>query len=147
MRTRSEIAIASPAATIFGFASATDRWPELLPHYRSVRVLAQHDACRTVAMAAWRGPIPISWVAEQTDDPLTPSIRFRHVAGATRGMEVLWSFVPFLGGTRVTIDHRLEFAFPLGSDWLAEHVIGKFFIEHVARQTLARMKVLAEAAR
>lgn len=147
MRTRSEIAIAASPRAIFELASATERWPELLPHYRSVRVLAQQDACRTVAMAAWRGPIPISWVAEQSDDPLTPAIRFHHIAGPTRGMDVLWSFAPLAEGTRVTIDHRLEFAFPVASEWLGEHVVGTFFIEHVARKTLARMKVLAEAAR
>jgi len=142
-----EITIAAPAATIFNLAAATERWPDILPHYRSVRVLARTGSTRTVAMAAWRDLIPIAWVAEQTDDPETPEIRFRHVKGWTRGMEVVWRFAPAPGGTRVTIEHRLEFAFPVAADWLGEHVVGGFFVDNVARKTLARIKALAEAAR
>ncbi len=97
MQTRSEIVIAAPVGTIFALAAATERWPELLPHYRSVRVLARTGAARTVAMAAWRGPIPISWIAEQIDDPLEPAIRFHHVGGPTRGMDVVWRFEPACG--------------------------------------------------
>jgi uncharacterized membrane protein len=141
-----EMTIAAPAATIFALAAATERWPDILPHYRSVRVLARNGATRTVAMAAWRDLIPIAWVAEQTDDPETPLIRFRHVKGWTRGMEVVWRFAPAPAGTHVTIEHRLKFAFPIGADWLGEHVVGGFFIDNVARKTLARIKMLAEAA-
>ncbi len=147
METRSQIAIAAPAATIFEFAAATERWADLLPHYRSVRVLSHHGASRTVAMRAWRGAIPISWVAEQTNDPLEPSIRFHHIAGPTRGMDVVWRFAPVVGGTLVTIEHRLDLRFPIGSRWLGQHLVGEFFIDHVAHKTLARMKVLAEAMR
>ncbi len=143
---RSEISIAAPAATIYRLAAQTERWPEILPHYRSVRVLGRSGATRTVAMAAWRDAIPISWVAEQTDDPETPEVRFRHVRGWTRGMEVVWRFAPSAGITRVTIEHRLQFAFPIAADWLGEHVVGAFFVDDVARKTLARMKTLAEAA-
>lgn len=141
-----EITIAAPAATIYRLASATERWPEILPHYRSVRVLARNGATRTVAMAAWRDLLPISWVAEQTDDPQTPAIRFRHVRGWTRGMDVVWRFAPVADGTRVRIEHVLDFQFPVARDWLGEHVVGGFFVDDVARKTLARMKLLAEEA-
>jgi len=144
--TTSEINIAAAPATIYRFASATERWPELLPYYRSVRILAHDGPSRTLAMAARRGIIPISWVAQQTDDPQTPSIRFVHLAGPARGMDVVWRFLPESGGTRVTIEHRLQFSFPLASDWLGEHVVAGFFIDYVARRTLACMKALSEAA-
>jgi ribosome-associated toxin RatA of RatAB toxin-antitoxin module len=141
-----EITIAAPQARIYELAAETERWPEILPHYRSVVVLERAGAKRTVAMAAWRDLIPISWVAVQTDDPETPAIHFRHVRGWTRGMDVVWRFAPVAGGTRVTIEHRLEFAFPVASAWLGEHVVGGFFVDNVARKTLARIKALAEAA-
>ncbi len=140
------ITIAAPAAVIYAYAAATERWPQILPHYRRVNVLSRDGAKRVVAMAAWRDLIPISWVAEQIDDPERPSIRFRHVRGWTRGMDVEWRFEPVEGGTRVTIEHRLQFAFPFASDWLGRHVVGDYFVENVARKTLARMKILAEAA-
>jgi ribosome-associated toxin RatA of RatAB toxin-antitoxin module len=109
-----------------------------------VRVLGRRGATRTVAMAARRDWIPVSWVAEQTDDSERPSIRFVHVRGWTRGMEVEWRFEPVKGGTRVTIEHRLQFRFPVAAEWLGKHVVGGFFVEAIARRTLSRMKALAE---
>jgi ribosome-associated toxin RatA of RatAB toxin-antitoxin module len=142
---RSAIEIAAPAEHIYRLAADTERWPVILPHYRSVRVLARNGATRTVAMKAWRDAVPISWIAEQTDEPETPAIRFRHVAGWTRGMDVVWHFAPAALGTLVTIEHRLQFAFPFASEWLGKHVVGGFFVDDVARKTLARMKLLAES--
>jgi ribosome-associated toxin RatA of RatAB toxin-antitoxin module len=145
MEMRNTIDIAAPAATIYGFAAMTERWPEFLPHYRSVRVLEARGAEKLVAMAAWRDLIPISWTARQTDDPVTPRIDFVHVAGWTRGMDVTWHFTPIPGGTRVTIDHRLQFAFPVAAEFLGERVVGGYFVHDVASKTLRRMKELAEA--
>ena len=117
--TTSTIDIAADAATIFQFASATERWPEYLPHYRFVHVLEDRDGARVIEMAAWRGWIPIRWVAEQKNHPARPHIAFVHLHGWTRGMEVEWRFLPISGGTRVEIEHRLRFAFPIAADWLA----------------------------
>jgi ribosome-associated toxin RatA of RatAB toxin-antitoxin module len=142
--TQTSIDIAAPAAAIYALASTTERWPEYLPHYRSVRVLERDGDTRVVAMAARRDFIPIKWVARQTNDPQRPHIAFHHVQGWTRGMDVEWRFEPIEGGTRVTIEHRLRFHFPIAADWLGEHVVGHFFIDNVAKKTLARMKVLVE---
>jgi len=143
--TTNEIVIAAPARRIYDLAVATERWPELLPHYRYVRVLEERNGRRIVEMAALRDFIPIRWVAEQTSDPDLPSIHFRHIAGWTRGMDVAWRFEPLGSGTRVTIEHDLAFAFPVAADWLGRHVVSDFFVANVAGKTLARMKVLAEA--
>ncbi len=143
--TRNTLDIAAPAEDVFALASATERWPHILPHYRYVRVLAEHGPTRVVAMSAWRDVFPVRWVAEQTNDPETPHITFKHVRGWTRGMDVEWRFERVPGGTRVTIEHRLQFAFPLAAEWLGKHVVSDYFIHGVAAKTLARMKVLAEA--
>lgn len=143
--TINEIDIAASAQTIYRLAAATERWPEILPHYRYVKIVRGDDRARTVEMAAWRDVLPIAWTAEQTNDPDTPAIRFHHVRGWTRGMDVVWRFAPSALGTRVTIEHALRFQFPFASEWLGKHVVGGFFIHDVARKTLARMKVLAEA--
>ena len=62
-------------------------------------------------------------------------------------MDVRWRF-DALGPalTRVAIEHDLSFRFPVAADLIGEHVVGNFFIKDVASKTLARMKVLAEAA-
>jgi uncharacterized membrane protein len=143
--TRNTLEIAAPAEAVYALASATERWPQILPHYRYVRVLAEHGLTRRVAMSAWRDVFPVRWVAEQTNDPATPHIAFKHVRGWTRGMDVEWRFEPIAGGTRVTIEHRLQFAFPFAAEWLGKHVVSDYFIHGVAARTLARMKALAEA--
>jgi uncharacterized membrane protein len=144
--TRNAVEIAAPVERIYALASATERWPEILPHYRYVRVLADDGTRRVVAMGAWRDLFPIRWVAEQTNDPARPRIAFHHIGGWTRGMDVEWRFEPSANGTTVTIEHRLAFAFPVASDWLGKHVVSGYFIHGVATKTLARMKVLAEEA-
>jgi len=143
--TRNAVDIAAPAAAVYALGAATERWPELLPHYRYVRVLERRDDVRVVAMGARHGVFPLSWVAEQTNDPRTPHIAFRHLRGWTRGMDVEWIFEPIAGGTRVTIEHRLAFAFPIAAGWLGRHVVSDYFVRGVAARTLARMKMLAEA--
>jgi ribosome-associated toxin RatA of RatAB toxin-antitoxin module len=140
------ILIDAPPQAIFRLAAATERWPEYLPHYRRVTVLSGDDLHRTVEMAAWRDVIPIRWVADQINDPVTPHIRFVHVAGWTKGMDVEWIFTPRGAQTQVEIVHRLTFAFPFAAEWIGEHIVGDFFIHDVASKTLARMKRLAEGA-
>ena len=142
--TRNVIEIAAPACTVYALASATETWPEILPHYRYVRVLEDHGATRLVAMGAWRDAFPIQWVAEQRNDPQTPHIAFHHVRGWTRGMDVEWIFEEFERGTRVTLEHRLTFSFPVAADWIGRHIVSDYFVHGVAAKTLARMKVLAE---
>jgi uncharacterized membrane protein len=142
--TRNVIEIAAPSRAVYALASATENWPRILPHYRYVRVLEDRGATRVVAMGAWQDVFPIRWVAEQTNDPDTPHIAFRHVRGWTRGMDVEWIFEEFARGTRVTIEHRLKFLFPVAAQWLGKHLVSDYFVHGVAAKTLARMKVLAE---
>jgi ribosome-associated toxin RatA of RatAB toxin-antitoxin module len=133
-----EITIAASPERIFERASDTPHWPQMLPHYRYVRVLDSDGKRRVLEMAARRGKIPVRWRAEQIDDPAKPQIFFRHLGGWTRGMRVYWRFTPLHNGkTRVRIDHELSS--PLAP------FIGKFFIDPIATRTLARMKELCEA--
>lgn len=143
--TRNTVEIAAPPQTVYALGAATERWPQILPHYRYVRVLEEHGPTRVVAMGAWQDVFAIGWVAEQTNDPATPHIAFRHLRGWTRGMDVEWIFEPTADGTRVTIEHRLEFAFPIAGEWLGKHLVSDYFVHGVAAKTLARIKALAEA--
>lgn len=145
--TRNTVEIAAAPDRIYALAAATERWPQILPHYRYVRVLDDDGATRTVAMGAWRGVFPIHWIARQTNDPARPHIAFHHVRGWTRGMDVEWIFERSGSSTRVTIEHRLRFAFPVAAAWLGRHVVSDYFIHGVAAKTLARIKLLAEAPR
>ncbi len=150
MYTRNEILIRAGTAEIYGLAAPVERWPELLPHYRWVRILEDDgEGQRVVEMAALRNFIPVRWRAEQLLFPDVPRIVFRHVGGVTRGMEVEWVFAPQGEGVvRVSILHDLKrglAGWPLVGGVVADRVVGPFFVSNIAGKTLGRIKELAEA--
>ncbi len=121
------------------------RWPEWLTHYRFIEFLGAGKRGRIVKMAAVRSGIPIAWTSEYWTDARALELHFLHLAKWTKDMKVVWTLTPTRDGTRVEIVHDLRFRVPLLA-WLAEPIIGRFFIEHVAAQTLATFKQHLEVA-
>ena len=146
MHSEISIWIDAPVDSVFPLAADLGHWERALPHYRYVRILSRSGGATRAAMSARRGVIPVFWEAVQTTDPATRTIRFRHVRGVTRGMEVLWTLVEERGGTRARIDHDLDLKWPLVGSWVAERVIARGFIQPIAAKTLRRFKALAEAS-
>lgn len=146
MKSRLHVLIDSPWERIFPLAVEVERWPQILPHYRYVRPVADPDGERRFAMGARRGLIPVTWEAIQRPLPDERSIEFVHTGGVTKGMWVAWRFEPVAGGTNVSIEHRLELGWPIIGDFAARYVIGPQFIEAIAGRTLRRIRELAEAA-
>ena len=147
MQTENAIVIQADPAVIYGLAAAVERWPELLPHYRWVRVLREEGNRRLVEMAAHRDGIPVRWWAEQERFPEVPRITFHHVRGVTTGMEVEWRFTPGPDGVRVEIQHELRLGWPLIGGLVADRIIGPLFVANIAGKTLRRIKQLAERER
>jgi ribosome-associated toxin RatA of RatAB toxin-antitoxin module len=141
------VTIYAPVQRIYELASATERWPEILPHYRFVRVLEERDGERVVEMAAQRGMIPVRWTALQRNDPELPAVYFRHIRGWTAGMEVAWRFAEDEHATTVSIVHDLTFRFPIAREFVEKRIVCGYFIDGVASRTLACMKALAEDER
>jgi aromatase len=146
------IVIAAPPRRVFDLARDVARWPALLPHYRRVTVHAERDGRIVAQMVAVRAigrlGIPVTWRAEQWADDSDPDdlrLEFRHVRGATRGMEVTWHIRPVAGGTSVTIEHRFTRALPLVGDALFPRFVDRFFVASIAGRTLRRFRDLAEA--
>lgn len=144
--------VRAPLATMFALAADVERWPAHLSHYRWVRVLERRPDGGLVEMAAWRpfGPLryPTWWVSEMTIDPVTPAVRYRHIRGITRGMDVLWAFEPRAEGLDVSITHRWDGpAWPLLRVPAAGLVILPLFVHHIAQRTLAGLAGAAERER
>jgi ribosome-associated toxin RatA of RatAB toxin-antitoxin module len=143
MHTTSYTEIASSLKLIYSMTSDLERWPALLPHYRWVRWIEGGPDQGIVEMAAMRGNLPISWTSEYTRNPELPSLHFRHLSTFTKGMEVRWVYETCERGVRVTIEHDLDFRWPLLAP-LAEPIISGFMIEWVAPRTLSTFKRLLE---
>ena len=142
MRTVDRLRMRAPAARVFAAAADVERWPELLPHYRWVRMLERRTDGGLVEMAAWRpfGPLnyPTWWVSEMRLDRAALAVHYRHVRGITTGMDVIWRIEPRDEDTEVTIVH--EWAgprWPLVGGVAADWVIGPVFIHGIASRTLA----------
>src|SRR5690606_10512360 len=90
------------------------------------------------------------WVSEMWLDRDAPAVHYRHVAGITTGMDVVWSFVAVDdGSTAVEIVHEWDTgpAWPLPRSIrrsIADWIIGPVFIHHVASRTLAGVRAAAE---
>ena len=150
MRTVDELLVRAPLRRIFEFAREVDRWPEHLPHYRWVRFHNRaSDGGGVVEMAAWRpfGSVrwPTWWKSEMSVSESEPNVRFRHVAGITKGMEVEWSFAREGDATRVRIVHLWNGPrWPLVGIVAAKAVIGPVFVHGIASRTLAGLAAVAE---
>jgi ribosome-associated toxin RatA of RatAB toxin-antitoxin module len=149
MRTIDTIAIAAPPERVFAAARDVERWPAILSHYRWVRFTERRRDGGIVEMAAWRpfgiARWPTWWVSDMAIDDAGRMIRYRHVRGITRGMDVAWRVMPRAGGTAVEIVHEWDGpAWPLISRPAANLVIGPVFIHGIASRTLAGIKRHAE---
>jgi hypothetical protein len=146
MRTANTVIMQGELNRIVALAADTERWPVILPHYRWVTLLEGGGDAKTVEMAARRGRFPVKWRAVQTVERggPTPIIRFRHIGGVTKGMEVAWTFDQQPDGVHVTIDHDFQPPWPVVGNLAADKVIGPQFIEKIAGKTLATIKGIVE---
>ena len=151
MRVVDEGHIRATPARVFAAAKDVEQWPAILPHYRWVRTLERHADRVVVEMSANRpfGPLnwPTWWVSDMWVDAAQREVRYRHIRGITRGMDVVWRVVPEGEGTHVTIIHEWDGPpWPL-IRWIAANwVIGPVFVHGIASRTLAGIRRSVEAA-
>ncbi len=150
MRTIDRVSVAAPPDRVFAVAADVERWPEFLRHYRWVRMQERRAGGGRVEMAAWRPfgvlKYPTWWLSEMEVDPESLEVRYRHVGGITRGMDVVWRLEPRDGQVDISIVHEwIGPAWPLIGRIAADWVIGPVFIHGIASRTLAGVKRKAEA--
>lgn len=147
MRTVDRCRITAPFDRVFTAASSVTRWPQILPHYRWVRMLDDG----LVEMAAWRPfggglvKYPTWWVSQMTIDRPAGEIRYQHVRGITQGMDVVWRLVENGGSVDVEVIHAWNGPrWPFIGRLAANLVIGPVFIHGIASRTLAGIKRATE---
>lgn len=158
MHSTVSIDIAAPPELVFRLARDIERWPQLLPHYVSVRALARRpDGALTLRMIAIRPllgllgfGLPVVWRARTWAEPDSLSLRFQHFGGVTAGMDVTWRIERTSAGCHVEIEHNFRRHLPipvlgsrLGDDVLPAFV-DRFFTRPIAQRTLATFRALAE---
>ena len=148
MHTETAVRIRGSADAAFHYASRVECWPYRIPHNRGVRIVDARGPVRVIEMKARRGPVPVWWWARQVCLPEQRRIRYTHVRGVTRGMEVEWTLRPEPpGDVVITVVHDLDLRWPLLGRVVAKRIIGPLFVEPIAGRTLARIKELVEATR
>jgi ribosome-associated toxin RatA of RatAB toxin-antitoxin module len=150
MRSELAVDIDAPPDLVFALAHDVERWAILLPHYVRSRIedtdgwgrpMVEFIARRPIAPVLGLG-LPVVWWSRTWNEPETRRLRFEHVAGATRGMDVTWRIEPTGDGAtcRVTISHDFSPGMP-GFAWFVD----RFFTRPIAGRTLSTFKALAEA--
>ena len=157
MRTMDERVVFASAQKVFEIAADVERWPDHLPHYRYVRFrermqgtgggIVEMSANRPFGVIQW----PTWWVSLMEIQHSTqgggssPSIRFRHIEGITKRMEVEWSFASVTEGTLVTVLHLWNGpSWPFIGGIAARGVIGPVFVHGIASRTLEGLARAAE---
>jgi ribosome-associated toxin RatA of RatAB toxin-antitoxin module len=138
--------MASDPDEVYALAAAIERWPEILPHYRYVRIGREKGNARLAHMGARRDWIPVSWSAIQRRFPDERRITFKHVRGATKGMLVEWAIRPIPGGCEVTLTHDFTAPWPFVGGRPTDLILGRYFVQGIAHRTLGRIKELSEAS-
>jgi len=142
------IDIDAPPDLVFGLARDVERWADLLPHYARSAARERRPDGTLVADFIARRPLvpvlgiglPVTWRSRTWAEPAVRRLRFVHVAGATRGMDVTWHIEPTATGCRVRIEHDFAPRLP----GLAS-VVDRWFTRPIAGRTLATFKAIAEA--
>jgi ribosome-associated toxin RatA of RatAB toxin-antitoxin module len=148
MHSEIDIRIAARPDLVFALAHDVERWADLLPHYsRSTAVERRSDGSLIVGFIARRPLIgvlglglPVTWRSRTWSESASRQLRFVHVAGATRGMDVTWRIEADRDGTHVVIAHDFRPRLP---GFAA--AVDRFFTRPIAGRTLATFKALAEA--
>jgi ribosome-associated toxin RatA of RatAB toxin-antitoxin module len=133
---------------VFALARDVERWADLLPHYtRSSAHERLPDGIVVVDCIARRPfvpvlglAIPVAWRSRTWSEPITRQLRFVHIAGATRGMDVTWRIEPTTTGCRVEIGHDFRPRFAPFAPF-----VDRWFTRPIAARTLATFKAIAEA--
>jgi ribosome-associated toxin RatA of RatAB toxin-antitoxin module len=150
METLDERIVRASVSTMFDLVKGVESWPALLPHYRFVRFRGRNsDGGGIVEMSANRpfGLInwPTWWLSEMVVDQSRPAVRFRHIGGVTKEMDVEWSFAPTDRGTHVRLLHVWDGPhWPLIGVLAATSVIGPVFVHGIASRTLEGLAREAE---
>ncbi len=162
MRTSIGIDVAAPPELVFALARDVSRWERLLPHYTRSRSDGRAADGTTVTSFIARRPlpgplgtvglaIPVTWRSRTWSDASTLRLRFVHVAGATKGMDVTWTIEPAGTGSRVDIHHDFRRTLPIPligpilGDAAFPAFVDSWFTRPIAGRTLATFKALAEA--
>jgi coenzyme Q-binding protein COQ10 len=150
METLDERIVRAPVGVVFDVVKNVEHWPALLSHYRHVRFrersgdgggIVEMSANRPFGLLNW----PTWWLSEMTIDEMRPAVRFRHIGGVTKAMDVEWSFTPAEGGTHVRLLHAWDGPhWPVIGVFAATAVIGPIFVHGIASRTLAGLARAAE---
>ncbi len=148
MHSTISIDVAAPPELVFRLCRDVERWHVLLPHYARSKAVRKVPGSPLIVDFVARRPLfamlglglAVAWRARAWSEPETRRLRFVHVAGATKGMDVTWRIEPSASGAMISIDHDFRPRLPGFAAF-----VDRGFTRPIAGRTLATFKALAEA--
>jgi ribosome-associated toxin RatA of RatAB toxin-antitoxin module len=146
------IDVDAPPDLVYRLARDVTRWERLLPHYSRSRVVRREaDGSLVCSFVARRSfvpvlglGIPVAWRSRTWHEPETRRLRFVHVAGATKGMDVTWTIEPAADDRQTRTRIEIVHDFPSRIPGFAR-IVDRWFTRPIAGRTLATFQALAEA--
>lgn len=142
--------IIGPLDRVFELAEDVMRWPQIMPHYKSVKLLDEYGNKRVLEMVAYietakkKRVLPIKWTAIQESIPEERALSFWLIKGPLKDMEVEWTFGE--------MEYKDKSIVEIGADYtfnkyllIAKYAVGNFFVHNPFSSTLSCLKDIVEA--
>lgn len=97
---RAQLFVAAPPEVARDVLWAHERYPEFMPHSRTVKVLERRGNVHLVEMAGGKGPVNVSYRMERRLEPRR--ITWKTISGDVKRNEGHWAFDASEGGTLLT---------------------------------------------
>lgn len=109
---------------LFALASDIERYPDFIPWYVGVRVVAEDGTTRTVDNRLRAGPVALAFRSRAVAEP-PHRLAITADDGPFRAFRLVWSFAPAGAGCAVRADYTVDFRSPLvqGLAHLAVHEV------------------------
>jgi ribosome-associated toxin RatA of RatAB toxin-antitoxin module len=150
MKVTTKVHILGPLERVFSLAEDVMRWPEIMPHYKSVKLLDEYGNKKVLEMVAYvetssgKRVLPIKWTAIQESIPEERALSFWLIKGPLKDMEVEWTFGE--------MEYRDKSIVEIGADYtfnkyllIAKYAVGNFFVNNPFSNTLSYLKDIVEA--
>lgn len=143
VRVENSILIQAKLEDVFQVAVDVEKYPEFIPSYKEVKILATEDNKMIVKRTGLVRGKRVEWKSEVIVQQ-NKSIQAVQLEGPLRGMKINWWFEERDGATTITLTHEFEYPIPFIGQLIGRWIVAKM-ISQMAQDTLAGIKKRIES--